>query len=158
MDNVRYANGVKANNILFGPEAWDSFRRDSTVRNLILGTNNGGGYVNEAQVAALLDVARVRVAEGFENSADDGQTESLNPIMGDNILVYYATPSPTLDSPTFGVTFRWQQPNLPTPLVVERHPYDSRTKSEEVEAGYYQDEKITGASYGFLLTAVNSST
>ena len=43
-------------------------------------------------------------------------------------------------------------------MQVERHPYDSRTKTEDVEVGYYQDEKITGASYAFLLTAVNSST
>lgn len=158
LDNVRYANGKKANRVLFGPEAWDSFRRDSNVRNLINGTNNGGGYVTEQQVATLLGVEKVMVAEGFENSADEGQTESLNPIMIDNVLVYYAPSSPRKDAPSFGYSFRWQQANLPAPLVVERHPYDSRTKSEEVEAGYYQDEKITGASYGFLLTAVNSST
>jgi hypothetical protein len=158
IDNVRYANGKKANRILYGPEAWDSFRRDSTVRNLIFGTNNGGGYPNEAQVAKLLDVEKVMVSEAFENSADDGQTESLNSIAGDNVLIYYAPSSPTIEQPSFGYSIRWQQANLPAPLVVERHPYNSRTKSEEVEAGYYQDEKITGASYAFLLTAVNSST
>lgn len=160
LDNVRYANGVPTTfmTIVYGPEAWDSFRRDSTVRNLIFGTNNGGGYPNEEQVKNLLNVKRVLVAEGFENSADDGQTESLNSIMGDNVLVYFAPDSPSIDMPSFGYSIRWQQANLPAPLVVERHPYNSRTHSEEVEAGYYQDEKITGASYGFLLTAVNSST
>lgn len=158
IDNVRYANGKRANSVLFGPEAWDSFRRDSTVRNLILGTNNGGGYVNEEQVRNLLNVDKVLVSEGFENSADDGQTESLNSIFGDNVLVYYVPASPTIEQPSFGYSIRWQQSNLPAPLVVERHPYNSRTKSEEVEAGYYQDEKIVGPSYAFLLTAVNSST
>ncbi len=43
-------------------------------------------------------------------------------------------------------------------MTVERHPFDKREKSEEVEVGYYGQEKITGASYGFLITAVNSST
>ena len=43
-------------------------------------------------------------------------------------------------------------------MMVERHPYDSRTKSEEVEVGYYQDEKITGDEYGFLIINVTSST
>ena len=43
-------------------------------------------------------------------------------------------------------------------MTVERHPYDSVIKAELIEAGYYQDEKITGSTYGFLLTAVNSST
>ena len=158
LDNVRYANGKKANRVLFGPEAWDSFRRDSNVRDLINGANNGGGYVNEAQVAALLDVEMVMVAEAFENSGDDGQTESLNAIMADNVLCYYAPNSARKDVPTYGATFRWQQQNLPAPLTVERHPYDSRKKAEEVEVGVYQTEKIVGSSYAFLLTAVNSST
>lgn len=158
LDNVRYANGKKANHVVYGPEAWDSYRRDSTVRNLILGVNNGGGFVNEAQVAKLLDVEKVMVAEGFVNTAADGQPENLVPIMADNVLCYYVTPTASIDRPTFGATFRWQQSNLPAPLVAERHPYDSRTKTEEVEVSYYQDEKITGSSYGFLLTAVNSST
>jgi hypothetical protein len=43
-------------------------------------------------------------------------------------------------------------------MQAERHPFDPKTKSEEVEVGYYQDEKITGSDYSFLLTAVNSST
>jgi hypothetical protein len=43
-------------------------------------------------------------------------------------------------------------------MQVERHPYDSRKKSEEIEVGYYQDEVITASTYAFLLDAVNSST
>jgi len=158
LDNVRYANGKKANRVLFGAEAWDSFRRDATVRNIILGSNNGGGYVNEKQVASLLDVEEVLVSNAFENSADEGQDESLNSIMGDNVLCYYVPKAPTIEQPSFGYSIRWQQSNLPAPLVVERHPYNSKTKSEEVEAGYYQDERITGKSYGYLLVSVNSST
>jgi hypothetical protein len=42
-------------------------------------------------------------------------------------------------------------------MQVERHPYNTKTKSEEVEVGYYQDEKITGADYSFLITNVNSN-
>jgi hypothetical protein len=42
-------------------------------------------------------------------------------------------------------------------MTAERHPYDTKIKSEEVEIGYYQDEKITASEYGFLLVAVNSS-
>ena len=44
------------------------------------------------------------------------------------------------------------------PVPAERHPFDAKTKTEEVEVGYYQDERITGSEYGFLLLAVNSST
>lgn len=160
IDNIHYANGVPKSGIkvTFGPEAWDSFRRDTTVRNLIFGVDNGGGYPNTNQVKALLDVGEVKVGEAFQNTGDKGQAEDLNTIWGDNVLVHYTPQSPSIDLPSFGYTFRWQQAALPAPLTVERHPYDSRKKAEEVEVGVYQDEKITGATYGFLLTAVNSST
>lgn len=157
IDNVHYSNGVRPNRIVFGVEAWKSFRRNSDVRGLIFGTNNGGGYPNVAQVAQLLDVDEVLIGGAFANTTQEGQTESLASIWKDNVLVYYAPDAPSMDRPSLGYGFRWAAPGLPN-MQVERHPYDSHTKSEDIEVGYYQDEKITGASYGFLLTAVNSST
>jgi len=160
IDNIHYANGVPKSGIkvTFGPEAWDSFRRDNNVRDLIFGVDNGGGYPNTSQVAALLDVKEVNIGDSFQNASAKGQDENLSSIWGDNVLFHWTPSTPNTELPSFGYTFRWQQSNLPAPLVVERHPYDSRKKAEEVEAGLYQDEKITGASYGYLLTAVNSST
>lgn len=157
IDNVHYANGVMPNRIVFGLEAWKSFRRDSTVRNIIFGSNNGGGYPSLAQVRELLEIPNIYVGGGFENTAEENIAESLSTIWGDNVLVYYAPQSPSMDQQSYGYSFRWSRPGLPN-MAVERHPFDSREKSEDVEVGYYQDEKITGQSLAFLLTAVNSST
>lgn len=157
IDNVHYANGRKPNSVVFGPKAWDSFRRHSTVRNLILGTNNGGGYVSRKQVAELLEIQNVLVGGAFKNTGEEGQSETIAEIWTDNVLVYYRPQSPSREQPSFGYSFRWAAPGLPN-MQVERHPYDSKKKAELVEVGYYQDEKITGSTYGFLLTAVNSST
>lgn len=157
IDNVHYANGVMPNRVVFGIEAWKSFRRDSTIRNLIFGTNNGGGYPNTAQVAQLLDIDEVLVGGSFQNTAQKNQTESLSTIWGENVLVHYSPSRPSIQRPSFGYRFRWVKSGLPN-RTVERHPYDTRKKAEEVEVGYYQDEKVTTASYGHLLVAVNSST
>ena len=157
IDNVTYSNGAMATDVVFGLEAWNSFRRHADVRNLIFGTNNGGGYPTTAQVAALLGVKRVHVGGSFKNTADEGQSESLASIWLDNVLVYHRPDSPSIQRPSFAYSFRWAQPGLPN-MVAERHPYDTRRKTEEIEIGYYQDEKVTGASYGFLIQAVNSST
>ena len=157
IDNVHYSNGLMPNKIVMGVEAWKTFRRDSTVRNLIFGSNNGGGYPNTAQVAALLDIDEVMVGGAFQNTTDEGQDESLSSIWADNVLVYYAPPSPSIERPSLGYNLRWTGAGLPN-MQAERHPYNSRTKSEEVEIGYYQDEKLVAPSYGFLLSAVNSST
>jgi len=157
IDNVHYSNGLMPNKIVMGVEAWKSFRRDSTVRNLIFGTNNGGGYPNTAQAAALLDVEQILVGGAFQNTGGEGQDESLSSIWADNVLIMYAPPSPSIERPSLGYNLRWSGAGLPN-MQAERHPFNSRTHSEEVEIGYYQDEKIVSPSYGFLLTAVNSST
>lgn len=156
LDNVRFSNGKRANSIAFGLQAWNAFRRDSTVRGLIFGSNNGGGYPNVRQVAELLDVDNVYIGGAFQNTGQEKVAESLSTIWADNVLVYYAPPSPSLDQPSFGYNFRWAAPGLPN-MQVERHPYDSVTKSERVEVGYYQDEKLTASTYGFLITNVTSS-
>jgi len=157
IDNVHYSNGVRPNKVTFGIEAWNSFRRHSTVRNLIFGTNNGGGYPNTAQVAQLLNVDEVQVAGAFRNTGGEGLAESLSSIWGESVLIHYSPKTPMKDRPSFAYSFRWAAPGLPN-MQVERHPYNSKTKSEEVEVGYYQDEVITGNTYGFLFVAVNSST
>lgn len=157
IDNVRFSNGVRPNKIVFGLEAWLSFRRDDTIRNLIFGTNNGGGYPSTAQVAQLLEVDNVLIGGAFRNTGQEGQAESLSTIWGDNVLIAYTPETPNRERPSFSYSFRWNQPGLPN-MVAERHPFDTRRKSSSIEIGYYQDEVITGASYGFLLTAVNSST
>ena len=159
IDNVHYAQGVHPNRIVFGVEAWKSFRRDSDVRNIIFGTNNGGGYPSREQVANVLDLPPdgVLVGGSFFNSGEEGLSESLSTIWGDSVLVYYAPPAPSIEVPSFMYSFRWAAPGIPS-MSVERHPYDTRIKAEELEIGYYQDEKITASGYGFLIRAVNSST
>jgi len=156
LDNVHGSTGMYPNNIAFGIDAWKSFRRDAVVRNLIFGTNNGGGYPSTVQAANLLGVDRVIVGGAYQNTGQENVAESLSAVWKDKVLVYYAPPTPSTDRPSFGYSFRWAAPGLPN-MQVERHPYDTRTKSEDIEIGYYQDEKVTGASYGFLLTNVNSN-
>lgn len=149
MDNVQDATGMKPNRIVFGEQAWREFRRNTNVRNLILG-RDGAGLVSRQATADLFEVQQVLVGGAYKNTGNEAQAESLGKVWGENVLVYYAPMNPSMDEPSFGYSFRWEVPEVPS-LQIERHPYDTRRKEEEIEAGYYQDEKLTGASYGFLI-------
>jgi len=157
LDNVQDLTGYRPNKVVFGDLSWRYFRRSNVVRNLIFGTNNGGGYPSTQQVAALLDVEQVEVGAAYKDSANRAQTESLTQIWGNNVLMSYSPPSPSIYVPSFMYSFRWAVPGVPN-MQAEMHGFDSKTKSEEVEVGYYQEEKITGSEYAFLLVAVDSST
>jgi len=156
IDNVQDSTGKMPNQVTFGLEGWRSFKRDTTVRNLIFGTNNGGGYPSTEQVANLLGVKKVMVGGAFQNTGQEGVAEALSTIWSDSVLVAYVAEAPNIERPSFAYGFRWTGGGLPS-MTVERHAYNTRTKSEEIEAGYYQDEVITGSDYGFLLVGVNSS-
>jgi hypothetical protein len=158
IDNVADSTGYRPNSIVMSETAWRNFRRNTGVINKINGTNNGGGYVTKQEVQDLFEIERFLVGGAFKNTANEAQSESLSKIWGDHVLVYYAPiGSPSVEDPSFGYSFRWETAGLPN-MQAERHPFDTRRKSEEVEVGYYQDEKLTGTDYGFLITNVTSST
>ena len=150
IDNVYYATGFRPNRAIFGPRAWNALRRHSTVRNLIFGNNNGGGYPSTQRVADLLELESLMVGMTLKNSNEENIAKSLTPVWGPSVLVYYAPSAPSIDNPSFMYSFRVEAAGVPN-MQVERHPYDSKTKSDEVEVGYYQSEKITASALGFLV-------
>jgi len=159
--NVQDLTGYKPNSIIFGPVAWRLFRRNNYVRTAVFGSNASGnpngGWAGTQQIATLLEMDRVLVGGAYRNTANEGVAQTLASIWGNQVLVYYAPSNPSREAPSYGYSFRWRRPGIPD-MGVETHPWNSRTKSEEIELGYYQDEKITGSNLGFLIQAVNSST
>jgi|GEM_PF-808837 len=158
LDNVQDLTGKRPNKVVMGVQAWRHFRRNDTVRNLIFGTNNGGGFPSRDQAANLLDVGQVLVGETYENTGAEGQSEDLSSIWADHVFAEYVPGAPSIFEPSFMYEFRWTQAGIPN-MQAERHPYNPKTKSEEIELGFYtEDQKVTGADYGFLLTNCTSST
>ena len=156
MEQLQATTGIKPNSMLLGWRAWSQMRRNTNVRNLLNGTNNGGGFVSRAGVQALFEVDRFLVDEAFFNTANEAQAESLSSPFADKVLVYYAPLAPSRDAPSYMYSFRQEVPGVPS-LAAERHPYDSRRKVETVEVGYYQDEVVTGTPYAALITDVTAS-
>ena len=150
IDNVYYATGYRPNRALFGPKAWNAFRRHSTVRNLIFGTNNGGGYPSAQRVADLLELDSVLVGGALKNNTEENIAKSLVPIWGPSVLLYYAPSAPSIDRPSFMYSYRVSGGGVPN-MQVERHPYDTKTKTDDIEVGYYQDELVTSKPLGFLV-------
>lgn len=153
IEYVQGQTGQKANSLWFGWKAWNRIKRNYHMRNLINGVNNGKGLVTRQQVQALFEVDRLIVSEALMHAQNEGQTgtPTLVNCMQDQVIAYFAPLTVSRDDPSWFYTFRWQNPALPAPLVIERHPYDSRKKMETIEAGYYQDEKVVGTDYAVRL-------
>jgi hypothetical protein len=159
IDVVQDTTGYRPNAMIMGSLAWRNFRKHADVIDLLHGDSGQGRprYASREQAAQLFEVDKFLVGEAFSNTADEGQSSSLSAIWGDHVLIYYVPDMPTVEEPSFMYTFRWNAPGLPS-MTVERHPFDSRKKTEEIEIGVYQDEVITSAPLSYLITNVTSSS
>jgi len=155
--NVQDATGYRPNRCLMGGLAWRHFRRHEDVIDLLYGSSGQGKvrYASREQAKEIFEVDQLIIGETYYNSGAEGQSLALQHMWLDYVLVYYAPSRPSRETPSFMYSFRWKKPAIPN-MAAEVHPFDRKTKSEEVELGYYQDEKITGANLGFLLTHVTS--
>ena len=158
MDNVQDITGYRPNHIAFGQAAWKHFRRNDDVIDKTLRTAITGGdrSISQQEAAAFLEVDQVLVGNGYYNTAHEGIAQTLTPIWGPHVLVYYRPSEASTERPSFGYSMRWQAPGIAN-MGVERHGYDTRRKCEEFEIGYYQDEKITGSTLGALVTNISCS-
>jgi len=158
LDQAEDFRAYRPNRIVFGSLAWRYFSRNKEVIDKVNKPGVSGGAMPSTrdQAASLLEVDMVMVATAYRNTAQEGQAMSLDQIWGDKVLLYYCAPRPSVEVPSFGYTLRWNAPGVPN-MTVERHPYDPKIKSDEIELGYYQDEKIMDKNLGSVITGVGSS-
>jgi hypothetical protein len=161
IEHVQGTTGQRPNSLWFGWKAWNRFRRNYHARNFISGVNNGGGVVTRQQIAGLFEVEKIIVSDALYHTVNEAHVNSfpIDNAMADQLIAYFAPSAPSREDPSWFYSFRWQNPTLPQPMTVFRHPYDSRKQIETIEAGYYQDEIVTGADYAArLITTAASGT
>lgn len=158
MDQIEDATGYRPNRAVFSGDAWRYFARNNTVIDKVRSTGVSGGGMNATiqDAASLLQLEEVNVGWAYKNTNDEGQANSLSRVWGDHVLVYYAPSNASIELPSFGYTLRWTAPGLPN-MTVERLPYNPFVKSDEIEIGYYQDEKILSKPLGGLVMHTSSS-
>jgi hypothetical protein len=157
LDNVQYLTGYRPNSILFGQSAWQTFSRNSNVIDLVFGNSAvGKARVPSADnIKAMFNLQKVLIGEAMYNTAAENMAATLARIYADHVLLYYAPPTPSKEVPSFMYTFNW--------AAVKGYNWQTRVfdrplkDMEEVQVGYYADEKITGAALAFLITNVNCS-
>lgn len=159
INNVLDTTGYRPNRIIMGEYAWRHFKENIAIHNRLYGTagpiNSPGRMVTQAQAAALLEVDVVHIGRTYYNSTEENQTASLAQTWNDNVLAYYCPLTPRRDVPSFMYSFRWNEiPGMTMQAEIFNLP---RAKAEEVQLGYYQDEKITASTLGFLVQGVGSS-
>lgn len=150
---IRNSTGMKANTGVIDEDTIAILRRHPVVLDLYKYT--AGGQATMEQIKEVLGVSNLLVGGGIKNNALEGATASITNIWGNNVILAHVEPGTSLETATFGLTYRWTPAGLPLPMQARRYPDpDPGKKVEVVEVGMYQDEKIVASdlSYGILAT------
>jgi len=156
IDEQADQTGYRPNRAVFGDIAWRLFSRNAQVIDKVnkAGVSGGGQNATKEQAAQLLELEGLYVGGAYRNTSEEGIAMSLTQMWGDKVLLYYCPQRPSMEMPSFGYTFRWNRPGLAN-MSVERHPFDPKIKSDEIELGYYQDEKVMSKALGVLVKDVD---
>lgn len=101
----------------------------------------------ESAVAACFGLTNYIVAKASYNSANEGQTFSALPIVDDDALVCYVSPTPGVMSASAGYTFAWDGGGGLGSIGMYR---DQSAKSDVLQHSESWDQKAVATDLGYL--------
>lgn len=153
---VSKRTGRRPNIFTMNVEVWTALADHPDILDRIKYTERG--VVTTDLLASLLDLEAVYVTSMVENSAIEGQPESMGFIGTKNALLTYRPRSPGLRTPSAGYTFSWTgMPGAPPGGIGARMKRFrlERNESDRIEAEDWKDFKVIGSELGAMfLTAV----
>lgn len=150
---IRKRTGYTANTLAIDADTYEIVRRHPVLLDMFKYTQ--GGLLGDAEIKSVFKVQNILIGGGIKNVANEGATGSVVNIWGNNALLAYVAPMALgPQTATFGIAFRWTPNGIPAPMQVFRYDDpDPGKKIEDVEVGYYQDEKIVATDLGYLINA-----
>lgn len=167
-ETIRKAIGRYPNTLIMDAKTFAALKESSVLLDRIkyTGTNGQPADVNVNMIAMLAQVDRVLVGGAIYTSDEEtaAGTEftavdlwETNAGKGAAWLGYVA-PSPSIENPSAGYTFTWNNTNVPDAIVRQtgarsvRRWWEASPKQWVVEASESFDAKITSGVSGFLWT------
>lgn len=157
IDGFRQMTGLRPNTLVVPEPVMSFLRRNTQLRDIIFGQNNGG-LVTEQQLAAVLKIDRVLVPMSMVNTAGETATTlgsgTLSDIWGKNIWLARINTLSGMMTDTWLNAFRWTSPLFNAPMAVIRYPFDPKRKVYGIEVSYYQDEKVVSPDLAIRVSSV----
>jgi len=141
--------GQTPNTLVVNRRGWNAIKRHPDIIERLkgMGSPERPAIANQANVAAILELDRVLIARAPRNTAAEGATDATDYIAGNHALLCYSAPSPSLNTPSAGYTFRWTPQDGEGGAVVETYR-DDRRKADWHEINFAFQHKVVSAICG----------
>jgi len=145
---IRQNTGLEANIAVMDKDTIAVVKRHPVLLDQYKYTS--GGQLTMAQMQEAFDVDQILVAKGVKNNAREGATASITNIWGNVCILAKIMPGTSLETQTFGLSFRWSPAGLPSAMQVRRYvDPDPGVGAEVIDTGYFQDEKIVASELAY---------
>jgi hypothetical protein len=155
LENFRQRTGKRANTLVIPEQVQVELSLNSQIRDILFGNVRGGLASNE-EIARILGVSRVLtpLSQVNTNAEAHPQDGTLANIWGNHVWLAHINPLAGRFTDTWINAFRWTSPQLGVPFAVIRHPFDTKKRIFEIEASYYQAEKIVSSDLAERIAGV----
>lgn len=107
--------GQEANAAIMDVKVWDKLRFHPGILDALGYKNNRPGGLTESELAQVIGVSKLFIAKARYNSAKEGQTDSLSPVWGKDIVLLVAPDAPQIGQQSTGY---WVVPSGSSPRKV----------------------------------------
>ncbi len=141
----------RPNVVVMGEIVWDRLADNPDFLDRIKGAASAGNpaIVTKQLMASVLEVEEVVVGDAIRVSSGEAYTDTLTPIMDDDLLVLYRPPTPARMKPAGGYTFYWRPMTGGAPIYIRRYREEAERQTV-IEAHSYFDPKVTSADAGYF--------
>lgn len=145
---VQQSIGEFPNVLLLPRTVYRWVRNHPQVLDRIKYTRDGARHLPTPQeLADLFDVEQVIVPAPLQQSAPEGEADSLGYIWGNNALLFYRPTRPGIRTPAFGYTFIWTASGVS--YQVKKFRIEGRD-ADYIKAKKYYAQQFVAASAGYL--------
>lgn len=153
--SVLELTGFEPMDMVIGYPVWVALKNNPEIVDRIKygGTNGAPGKVTLEAVASLMELDRILVMKGIENTALEGETDSHSFIGGKVALLGYVNPTAELEAPTAGLTFTWDgYTGMQGGARVKSYREEGEAQDvHEIESAW--DQKLIAADLGKFFTS-----
>jgi hypothetical protein len=156
-ENFRVQTTLVPNTLVIPEEAMTYVRRNEQIRDILFGDR--GGVATDQQLATLFQVDRILVPRCFVNTAGVLETKIGSGTKAavwpkKMFMAYVGDLTSEEESDTWITAFRWTDPQFGTPWAIRVFDYKPETRSQKIEAAYYQAEKVVSAELGYAVDSI----
>ena len=156
------SGGFRPNKMLISREVMDVLIDHPDIISRISGgaTTGSPALLNKEMLARVFAVDEVLVAEGIENTAAEGATESNAFLAGKQVALYYAPTAPGLMVPAAGYNFTWTASELNASgfgtniLSFSDDALKRRGVAEQLQIKMSWDAKVVSADMGVFFNSI----